>query len=252
MDIQKYIDEYIEWLKREITFQELGEYYEITTPFIDSIGDCLQIYVKMDRDNIIFSDDGAIINGLAMGGFVMTKNRKAQITQILSQFGVQLHDDELTLTAPAGEFAQRKHSFLQCMLRINDMYLTSRARTASFFIDDINGYFNAHDIFPLENAQFMGKSGFYHNYDFALPRSRNKPERLCLAVNQPSKTTVSNTIFAWNDTKEERRRDSQLIVFLNDENKKINSAKHAFSKYDIKTILWSEREEKKNLALLSA
>ena len=33
MDIQHYIDEYISWLKSEITFSKVGDYYEINTPF---------------------------------------------------------------------------------------------------------------------------------------------------------------------------------------------------------------------------
>ena len=32
MDIQKLIDEYATWLRKEITFEKVGEYYEITTP----------------------------------------------------------------------------------------------------------------------------------------------------------------------------------------------------------------------------
>ena len=33
MDIQKLIDDYATWLKQEITFEKVGEYYEITTPY---------------------------------------------------------------------------------------------------------------------------------------------------------------------------------------------------------------------------
>ena len=44
MDIQKMIDEYARWLKSEITFERIGEYYEITTPYLDSANDYLQIY----------------------------------------------------------------------------------------------------------------------------------------------------------------------------------------------------------------
>ena len=35
MDIQKLIDDYATWLKQEITFEKVGEYYEITTPYLD-------------------------------------------------------------------------------------------------------------------------------------------------------------------------------------------------------------------------
>ena len=46
MDIQKLTADYATWLKQEITFEKVGEYYEITTPYLDSANDYLQIYVR--------------------------------------------------------------------------------------------------------------------------------------------------------------------------------------------------------------
>ena len=60
MDIQTLIDEYAAWLRSEITFQQVGEYYEITAPYLDSANDYLQIYVRQEGDEILFSDDGAV------------------------------------------------------------------------------------------------------------------------------------------------------------------------------------------------
>ena len=52
MDIQHYIDEYISWLKSEITFSKVGDYYEINTPFLDSANDYLQFYIKQEGSEI--------------------------------------------------------------------------------------------------------------------------------------------------------------------------------------------------------
>ena len=90
MNIQRYIDDYINWLKNEITFSKVGEYYEINTPFLDTDNDYLQFYVKQEGEEIYFTDDGYTINSLEMTGFKMTKNRKQQLTSILNQYGVQL------------------------------------------------------------------------------------------------------------------------------------------------------------------
>ena len=46
MDIQKLIDNYTSWLRSEITFEKVGEYYEITTPYLDNANDHLLIYFK--------------------------------------------------------------------------------------------------------------------------------------------------------------------------------------------------------------
>lgn len=49
MEIKQLIDDYIHWLKKEITFEKIGEYYEITTPFLNSANDFIQIYVRIDK-----------------------------------------------------------------------------------------------------------------------------------------------------------------------------------------------------------
>ena len=54
----------------------------------------------------------------------------------------------------------------------------------------------------------------------------------------------------WNDTKETRNKDAQLIVFLNDENKIDSGVIEGFKNYEVNTILWSEKE--KSLDILTA
>lgn len=100
--------------------------------------------------------------------------------------------------------------------------------------------------------QFVGKSGFSHNYDFLFQRTRTKPERLCQAVNNANKSSMGNILFAWNDTKPSRKNDSQLIVLLNDKNSIARGIEDAFSNYDVKVVRWSEREKNENLLLFSA
>lgn len=252
MNIEKYIDDYVNWLKNEITFTQIGEYYEINTPFLDSSNDYLQFYVKQDGNNIFFTDDGYTLNDLENSGFKMTQNRKKQLTTILNQYGVRLNKKELVLSAPAIEFAKKKHAFTQCILKVNDLYLTSRSKVTSYFLDDIQDFFQEREIYCFANMQFVGKSGYAHNYDFAIQRTRNMPERLCLAINNPSRTSLSSTIFAWNDTRPARPQNSKLIVFLNDSNSISKNVEDAFRNYEIDTIRWSEREQAKNITLLTA
>ena len=237
MDIQKLIDEYATWLRKEITFEKVGEYYEITTPYLDSANDYLQIYVRQDGDELYFTDDSAT---------------KKHLQRILNQYGVKLNGDELIAKAPANSFAQKKHLFIQAMLRIDDMFMISKSKVASFFLDDIQEFFDEKEIYYSDNVQFTGISGFAHNYDFLLQRSRTKPERLCQAVNNPNKSSMGNILFAWNDTKPARKNGSQLIVILNDQNNIAKGVEDAFLNYDAKVIKWSERDSTNNLELLSA
>lgn len=251
MDIQKLIDNYTAWLKSEITFEKIGEYYEITTPYLDNANDYLQIYVKQEGNDIFFTDDSITMHNLKMSGLQLTQNRKFQLQRILSQYGVQLKGDELIAKAPINSFAQKKHLFIQAMLRIDDMFAVSKSRVSSFFLDDIQEFFLEKEIYYSDNVQFMGLSGFSHNYDFLIQRSKTKPERLCQAVNNPNKSTMGNILFAWNDTKPARKNESQLIVILNDQNSIAKGVEDAFLNYEAKVIRWSERNKESNIALLS-
>lgn len=252
MDIQKYIDEYISWLKSEITYSKIGDYYEINTPFLDNNNDYLQIYVMQKEDEIFFTDDGMTLNELEMNGFKLTKNRKQQLTYVLNQYGVHLDGQELILKAPLKEFVKKKHSFIQCLLKVNDMYMLSRSKVSSVFLDDVLEFFQAKEIYPVENVQFTGISGFNHNYDLVLQKTKNNPERLCLAINNANKSTVGNVIFSWNDTKPARKPDSQLIVLLNDENTVSRGTEEAFKSYNINPIFWSKRDNLQNIKILTA
>lgn len=252
MDIQNYIDDYVKWLKSEISFTKMGEYYEITSPFLDVNNDYTQIYVKQEENNIIFTDDSNTLYMLESHGFSLTPNRKQQLKNILDQFGVSLKGHELTMRAPANEFPQRKHMFIQAILRVSDMYMTARSKVSSLFTDDIATYFEQNEIYCSPNIQMLGKSGFSHNYDFLIQRSKNKPERLCMAINTPSKNSMNNTLFIWEDTKQARNNNCQLIVFLNDSNTIQHGVEVGFENYGVKTIRWSEKENPDNLGLLSA
>lgn len=252
MDIQKLIDEYAAWLKKEITFEKVGEYYEITTPYLDNANDYLQIYVRQEGSDIYFTDDGATIGNLKMAGFQFTHARQIHLQRILNQYGVKLDGDALVSSAPISNFARKKYLFIQAMLRIDDMFAFSKSKIFSFFIDDIQTFFAQNEIYCSDNVQFIGISGFPHNYDFLIQRTRTKPERLCQALNNPNRSNIINTLFAWNDTKPARKNDSQLIVILNDQNAVAKGIDNAFLNYDAKVIRWSERNSERNLALLSA
>ena len=89
-------------------------------------------------------------------------------------------------------------------------------------------------------------------YDFLFPRSRTMPERLCNLINNPNKTNINSTLFAWLDTRQTRKKDSQLLLLINDENKVSEEALDAAHNYDVSIIKWSERNQEKNLSMLAS
>lgn len=244
MSYQKFIDSYLSWLKDKITVQEINGFSQITTPFLDRHNDHLQIYIKQDGDKIILSDDGYVVNDLILSGVDMnTTRRKDFISIIVNSLGVKLIDEALTVEATADTFPQKKHSLIQAMISINDMFLTSFSRATNFFLEDVERFLTTNEVRFVSNIQFSGKSGFSHYFDFVIPKSKEQPERLIKAINSPARDKIQALIFAWTDTRESRNKDSKMFVFLNDSDKPPKQEfLNAVQEYNILPIPWTQKD----------
>ncbi len=237
-------EKYVKWLEDEIVVNKIGEYLEITSPFLDRYNDYLQVYAKLEADSeIIVTDDSYVINNLRMSGIdINSAKRKQLLESFLNKYSVKMDNDALVIKSGIEDFPQKILFLMQAMLNIDDMFMLSQNKVASIFLEDVTEFLDKKDIFYSKDVNFIGKSGFLYSYEYLLQRTKNKPERLCKVINNPNKQNFQNTIFMWNDTKETRDKDSQLIVFLNDENKIEASVINGFKNYNVNTIYWTERE----------
>lgn len=239
------VSSYLDWLKSNIKITEVGGFQEISTPFLDRHNDFIQIYVKQEGEKLILTDDGYTVSDLIMSGCdISSPRRKDVLNTILNGFGVRLSKEELVVETRKEDFPQKKHSLIQAILSVNDMFMMSSHRVASLFLEDVERYFDLHEIRYTPSVQFVGKSGFSHRFDFVIPASKKRPERLLRAINNPNKDKATGVLFAWNDTKEIRKHDTSMYVILNDTDKKVSSeVSKAFSEYGVNTISWSRREQ---------
>ena len=238
-------EKYINWLENEITVNRINEYIEITSPFMDRYNDYLQVYAKLENDSeILLTDDSYIINNLEMSGIDMKSNKRKQLLQsFLNKYSVKLDGNALVSKSNIDDFPQKILFLMQAMLNVDDMFMLSQNKIASLFLEDIKSFLDGKDIYYTRDVSFVGKSGFVYSYEYLIQRTKEKPERLCTAINNPNKQNFQSTMFMWNDTKETRDNDSKLIVFLNDENKVDASILEGFKNYNVDTILWSERDK---------
>ena len=245
LDCYQLVENYTNWLKEKVTAKKIGDICELTTPFVDRHNDYLQIYIKAIPSGLLLTDDGYIIRDLEISGLEFnTERRKNELNTILNGFGVMLHGDCLEVEARPDNFPQKKHNLLQAMLAINDLFVLTPAKVASFFKEDVERFLSLHDIRFTKDINFIGKSGFNHHFDFIIPPSKKEPERVLRAVNNPTKNNVSAMIFSWDDTRKVRSENSVAIAVLNDQDKEITpDAIHALKAYEIKPIVWSKREE---------
>ena len=244
-ECQDLITAYTNWLRQKIAVEEIDEFCEITTPFLDRHNDSLQIYVKRSNGGLLLTDDAYTIKDLRMSGCEFnTKKRRQMLHAVLNGFGVRLQGEELVVEAQPENFPQKKHNLLQAMMAINDLFVLSAPMVTSLFREDVEKFLKAHEVRFTPAVKFTGKSGYDHLFDFVIPASRVKPERIIRTINRPNRQNVINLVFAWSDTKEVRSPDSAAYGVLNDTEQSLSpDVLGALKQYGVKSILWSKRED---------
>lgn len=243
-EIHTLLDNYILWLKDKTTLRQVNDCVEITTPYLDRHNDFLQIYAKRNGSNFTLTDDGYIIEDLHQSGCKMdTPKRQALLRMTLNGFGVQLNNAQLEVHASATDFASRKHNLIQAMLAVNDLFYLAEPMIATLFFEDVESWLEKNEIRYTPRVKFTGKTGYDHLFDFVIPKSRSKPERIVRAINQPSKDTAQSLAFAWVDTKEIRPPESSAYAFLNDTERAVpTDVIAALKNYEVNPVPWSERD----------
>lgn len=117
------IDRYLDWLKDHTALREVGDFVEITTPYLDRHNDFLRIYARAADDDIVLTDDGYTIYDLRSSGCDLTSDKRLRLLQsTLNGFGIQMSGDALTVRGSRESFPAKKHSLVQAMLAVNDLF----------------------------------------------------------------------------------------------------------------------------------
>ena len=244
-DIKHLLDSYYSWLRDKTVWKQINQWAEITTPYLDRNNDYIQIYLKKHGDGFLLTDDGATVNGLAQEGCALdSPKRQSLLKMALNGFGVSLNGSELQVTANQDNFALRKHSLVQAMLAVNDMFYLAEPHVASLFFEDVRTWLDSSNIRYSEHISFIGKSGFARKFDFLITKSATAPERIIKTINNPVRNSADAIIMDWLDTREQRAENSKAYAFVNDNDRTVSSSvTDALKSYDIKPVLWSARQE---------
>jgi Domain of unknown function DUF1829/Domain of unknown function DUF1828 len=247
-EIQLLMDRYLFWLKDKTTLRAIDDSIEVTTPYLDRHNDYLQFYVKRNDRGFLLTDDGYVIEDLKRSGCRLdTPKRQDLLKMTLNGFGVQLDQDALIVHTTPENFNLRKHNLVQAMLAVNDLFYLAEPVIKSLFLEDVTAWLELNDIRHTPRVKFTGKSGYDHLFDFVIPKSRRAPERILQAISRPSKDSAQATAFSWIDTRDVRAADSRAFAFLNDtEQRPSEAVLDAMHNYEVKPVLWSEREQVKD------
>jgi hypothetical protein len=247
-EIEILLDKHWQWLKDKTIVKQIGsQWVEITTPYLDRHNDCLQIYARKYDNGFELTDDGYIISDLINSGCSLElPKRKEILRSTLAGFGVQINNDLLSVHATSESFPLKKHNIIQAMLAVNDLFYLASPHIENLFLEDVTEWLDLSDIRYTPNIKFTGRSGYDHMFNFVIPKSRNKPERIIQTLSNPQKDYAESLVFKWLDTKEIRTDRSNLFVLLNYNNSKVSSSViDALVNYNLKPVLWSEREKAK-------
>ena len=249
MVIHQLICDYTIWLNGEISVAKYGDYYELTTPFLDRYNDCLQVYLKLDSEgNITITDDGYSINNLISTGFKLKPNskRKQKIERLIKVYSLQIIDNAIVGTASPDDFPQKFQQFIQVMLSIDDMVEQISENPKDFFIEDVVSFLKSKAIPFEKDFPLMGRTGSKYKYDFYFPKTSTKKDRFCKVFSKITKQKRDMVIFNWLDTQEQRDKNqgnSELYVLLNNINIANMEDIVALKNYDIRAICFSNKAE---------
>jgi hypothetical protein len=247
-EIQKLMDRYARWVRDKSQLREIGGSVEVTTPFLDRHNDYLQFYVKRSNGHLLLTDEGATIEDLRLSGCNLESPKRKGLLQVtLNGFGVQLETDALTTKATPESFCLKKHNLVQAMLAVNDLFYLATPTVASLFLEDVTSWLDVNSIRYVPSISFVGKTGYNHRFDFDIPRSNTRPERLLRAINRPDRDAAEAMVMAWVDTRETRPDGSEAYALLNDaEGRILTPVMDALTSYDVVPVPWSRREEFKD------
>lgn len=238
---------YNQWSQQQLKLEDSTDFIEITTPFVDMNHDYIQLFFTQEgTGKYKITDDGHIINELAILGVDVnnTTKRKEFFNQTLKIFGVNYdkESNELFISFDnLDDYPKRQHNLLQCILRISDMLLTAKSTVASIFAEEIASFFEENNVFYSQDLGFIGKSGNQQTFDFVLPHSKKKREKLIKAVNTPSADNYTNAIFPFIDV-QGIRPNSEFFVIANDTNIPIaEKFSSSLKSYDVGILPWSNR-----------
>ncbi|WP_031528792.1 DUF1828 domain-containing protein [Dyadobacter crusticola] len=248
------INDYYGWLKSKTVVipDERTEWVAIQTPFIGLFNDTIEMYAQKVGQKILLSDNGDTFQNLELVGAAVNRvgERRNLAERILLNYGIHLHNDELTTETTEQNFAQKKHNFLSAIMELNDLYMLSKPNVTSIFKEDVRTFLDAQNIIYTPDFISKGSTGLEFMFDFQIAGRDN--EIVIKSFNTINKQTLSSFLFSWDDIKPIREKVSKknvtAIAVINDEDKLVRGEfLEALKSKNAEVIVWSERLQRDNL-----
>ena len=240
---------FLQWLESNFLPFEKNDQFALSTPFLDPFNDGIEIYVQKIGEQFIFHDAGKTLDNLLDIGIQIenSERRKNIIHNALAGTGVFFNNGRLEINTNKENQAQRLHSLIGSILRLNDLWMTSAPRNLSDFFEIVKDFFDNHDILYTSNKSISGTT-IEHKIDFILPMPKGKEKLIMLIPNLTLQSAKINA-FTWLDLNAAVQNSEKIILindlFSNNENEFLSqkpiqdNALSILRAYSDKQLLWS-------------
>lgn len=165
---------YFDWLFNEYIYEDLeSNIVKIDTPFLDNQFDTIVMYAEfLNREKIKLTDDGWTINNLESRGLTFSshsKKRNALLEDITNSLGIEIINNELTVTAPIDKFPIIKQRLLQAIMQANDLIVLRDDNVKTIFFEQFSAFLDEHKVFYSKKPSYAGKKGITVQFDFSIP-----------------------------------------------------------------------------------
>lgn len=248
------MDDYYTFLKEKtlVSANNSSEWVEISTPFVGSFNDSIDIYAKKKGNRIILSDDGNTLRDLELSGLEISRSpkRKEILNRILINYGVQINNDELRTEATERDFPQKKLNLISAISETADLYYLAKHTVASVFREDVKAYLDEQELIYTPYFISKGSTGLEFTFDFQI--AYKNTEIVIKSFNSVNKLNLPHFLFTWDDIKKVREQQTQKriigLAVINDIERDVSDEYlSALDSKGAQYILWSQRYTPKNI-----
>ena len=245
-EIEGLLERYAEWIGEHASLRQVDGWVQVTLPFLDRHNDYLQVLVTRRGDRFVLTDDSYVIEDLITSGCRLnTPHRQALLRQTLQGFGVELTDENaLRIETDEHDFPVQHQIFVQAMFAVNDLFYAAAPNVKRMFLEDVSNWLDRQvEVTYHADVSYPGRSGYVHRFDFLIPRTAERGERIVQTLARPSRQAAERAAFRWVDTEGSRSPDALGLALLNDSDELIVSGvAEALERYDLEPVPWSERQ----------